>query len=30
VASLRGTEAFARLQADIYDCLRGGMSEDER
>ncbi len=29
VASLRGTEAFARLQADIYDCLRGGMAEGE-
>ncbi|MAD18882.1 MAG: nitrate/sulfonate/bicarbonate ABC transporter ATP-binding protein [Planctomycetaceae bacterium] len=28
VASLRGTEAFARLQAEIYDCLRGGMMED--
>lgn len=29
IASLRGTEAFARLQASIYDCLRGGMVEDE-
>ena len=30
VASLRGTEEFARLQASIYACLRGGMMEDER